>query len=360
MLADVLRPVLPSLSEEIIEAIAHEVPEYRRPMHGAFGRAVRTGVERALARFIDDDRRGHRVYFELGRLEMQQGRSLDALLRAYRLGARLAWRRFVDAGREAGVPPDELYTLGEAIFAYIDALSAESIEGYAAAQSAAAGEAARLRRQLVRTVVGDPPPDDEELTELAEGLGWRPPRRLAVLIVDDTEPVALDAIAAILDGRTVVLIADPRAPGLQDRLERLLRGRRAALGPETPPRGAARSFARAQLALAVTAADAPRGLIVADQHLEQLLLRSDPALGDELASSVLAPLRELSASAQAKLTSTLRTWLDQQGRIEATAAALGVHPQTVRYRVAQLRELFGATLDSPDGRFRLALALRLA
>ena len=79
-------------------------PSTARPMDGAFGRAVRIGVERALARFIeDDDRRGHRVYFELGRGEMRQGRSLDALLSAYRIGARLAWRRFVDAGREAGV-----------------------------------------------------------------------------------------------------------------------------------------------------------------------------------------------------------------------------------------------------------------
>jgi hypothetical protein len=359
MLADVLRPVLPALSDEIIEAIALEVPEYARPMNGAFGRAVRMGVERALIRFIDDDRRGHRVYYELGRGEMRQGRSLDALLSAYRVGARLAWRRFVDAGREAGVSPDELYTLGESIFAYIDELSGESIEGYASEQSAAAGETERRRSQLVRLVLSDPPPDDEAVTALATELNWQMPRRLAVLIIDDTEPIALDAMAAIVDGRTVALIGDARAPGLHDRLDRLLRGRHAALGPELPYRSAVRSLSRAQLALTVTADEPGRGLVVAEEHLERLLLRGDPTLGAELASIVLAPLRELPATAQAKLTATLRTWLDHQGRVEATAAALGVHPQTVRYRLAQLRELFGAMLDEADGRFRLALALRL-
>lgn len=40
------------------------------------------------------------------------------------------------------------------------------------------------------------------------------------------------------------------------------------------------------------------------------------------------------------------------------AARLGVHPQTVRYRLRQLRELWGDDLDDPDRRFELELALR--
>jgi DNA-binding PucR family transcriptional regulator len=35
-----------------------------------------------------------------------------------------------------------------------------------------------------------------------------------------------------------------------------------------------------------------------------------------------------------------------------------VHPQTVRYRMRQLRDLFGERLEDPDSRFELALALR--
>ncbi len=40
-------------------------------------------------------------------------------------------------------------------------------------------------------------------------------------------------------------------------------------------------------------------------------------------------------------------------------AALHVHPQTVRYRIAKLRELLGARLEDPDGRFELELELAL-
>ena len=57
---------------------------------------------------------------------------------------------------------------------------------------------------------------------------------------------------------------------------------------------------------------------------------------------------------------TLRAYLDRPGQVQAIAAALEVHPQTVRYRLKQLRELFGDRLEDPDARFELSLALRAA
>jgi DNA-binding PucR family transcriptional regulator len=44
--------------------------------------------------------------------------------------------------------------------------------------------------------------------------------------------------------------------------------------------------------------------------------------------------------------------------MDPTARALDVHPQTVRYRVTQLRELLGGALEDPDRRLLLAIALR--
>src|SRR3954464_4441817 len=151
--AHALRPELPGLADDIIAAISRAVPDYARPMEGPFGEGVRRGVGEALDQFMNliedpafDRSAGREVYVGLGRGEMRAGRSLEALLAAYRLGARVAGPRFVAAGEREGLEPGTLYVLAEAIFAYIDELSGDSIEGYAREQAAAAGELQRRRR----------------------------------------------------------------------------------------------------------------------------------------------------------------------------------------------------------------------
>jgi DNA-binding PucR family transcriptional regulator len=97
---------------------------------------------------------------------------------------------------------------------------------------------------------------------------------------------------------------------------------------------------------------------VARERAGELLLRSDPRLASELAVDRLAPLSGLSAGARERLTETLDAWLSEQGRLGQVAARLGIHPQTARYRLTRLRELFGDALEDPDERFWLAVALR--
>ena len=140
--ADLIEPELEAVTGEILASIAREVPEYARPLEGSFGRGVRTGVGEALRQFVALVRSpeagrepGREVYLALGRGELRQGRTLDSLQAAYRVGARVAWRHLSSTAREAGLDPERLSLLAEAIFAYIDELSADSVEGYAQAQS---------------------------------------------------------------------------------------------------------------------------------------------------------------------------------------------------------------------------------
>jgi hypothetical protein len=379
--AEVLRPVLPGLADETIATIAREVPDYKRAMSGAFGQTVRLGVEVAFNRFVDlvvdpdaDAAGARETYVDLGRGEFRAGRSLDALLAAYRVGARLAWRRFVAAGTEGGLDPEIIFVLGEAIFAYIDELSAESAEGYAEEQSAAAGESQRRRRRLVRLLVQEPPPAAEAVRTAAQAAGWPLPRTLGAVVAGEAEQGAADeeildaiatrlarrlgsgAIGAAVDGAACVLLPDPAAPGRRRQLEAALGENRAALGPAGAWTEAAASLRRARSAYRLPAADA---LVVAEDRLADLLLRADPPLAADLAAARLAPLAGLAPAARTRLEETLRAWLDRPGQVQAVAATLGVHPQTVRYRVRQLRDLFGARLDDPDARFELLLALRV-
>ncbi|HEV2771245.1 MAG TPA: helix-turn-helix domain-containing protein, partial [Thermoleophilaceae bacterium] len=99
-------------------------------------------------------------------------------------------------------------------------------------------------------------------------------------------------------------------------------------------------------------------LVVADEHMLDLLLASGGSLTDDLVRTRLAPLRELGPGPRRRLTATLRACLDYAGEVRLVAEALHVHPQSVRYRVGQLRDLFGPALDEPASRLELALAMR--
>jgi hypothetical protein len=368
-----LRPHVPALSDEVIEAIRDGVPAYRRPLRGRFGAALRRGVEEALGQFVELivdpalDRTGaERVYRGLGRGEHREQRSLDALLEAYRLGARVAWRRVSEIAIEANVDRRTLARLADAVFAYIDELSALSAEGYAEEQSVAAGEAERRRRLLARALLSEPMDVDGvrdaaldagvELPPTLAALVWegggRPlrPRLPAGALVADEEP----------DGGGTALIADPEGPGALARLERAAAGTTAVLGPAVEALDASASARRASslLELARRGIVDGSGLIRADAHLAAIATHGDPAALRDLAGTRLRPLDDETPASRARLTETLRSWLDHQGEVGRVAAELHVHPQTVRYRLGRLRELFGEALDEPAARFELALALR--
>ena len=379
-LAASLRPALPGLARDIITAIGREIPEYARPLEGPFGDALSLGVDRALERFVDQIATGavgpeaggdprSRIYVELGRGEQQAGRSLDALLSAYRLGAGLAWERFVVAGEAAGEEPGTLYALAGAIFSYIDAISAESVDGFSQEQARSASERARRRRALVRALDRDDA-DPEVLAALAREAGWLLPATLAALVVEgehDADRLAsrlgFDVIAAAEGGTVLAFVPDPEAPGRHAQLAAgLPDGARAALGPAVEPARAHHSSLRALGTLRL----ATRGHLDgpwparADDHLLSLVLHGgDATLAADLAAQALAPLDGLTPAARERTSETLRAWLDDPGRIQRIAERLSVHPQTVRYRVARLYERFGEGLDDPDRRFELALALRV-
>jgi hypothetical protein len=369
-----IRPHVAALSDEVIEVIRERVPAYHRPLRGRFGAGIRQGVEVALTQFADlvadpdlDRSDLDAVYRALGAGEYRENRSLDALLAAYRVGARVSWRRVSELAIDAGHEQRTLAILAEAVFAYIDEVSALSAEGYAQAQSAAAGQSERLRSRLAE-LMAEPATNSDAIEAAATEAGWEPPRLLAALAwLGEGRRVrsALPAGTPVteLEGGTdgaIAFLADPEAPGLRGRLERAARDTLVVLGPSAGLSGAATSAARARDVLRLINAELVEGtgLVLADDHLGALIAHGDEPVLAELARRRLGPLDGETPASRRRLAETLRSWLDHQGEIARIAAELDVHPQTVRYRLARLHELFGDALDRPDQRFELALALR--
>lgn len=372
-IADLIEPELGAVTEEILETIAREVPEYARPLEGRFGRGIRTGVGEALSQFValirDPDTGrgpGREVYVGLGRGELRQGRTLDSLQSAYRVGARVAWRHLSGVGRRARLDAAVLSLLAESIFAYIDELSADSVEGYAEARAESEDLRRRRRHELVELLMREPAAEVGDVSAAAQAAGWKVPRELAALACapDDLGPIVsrlpADVLGVGFEELGCVLVPDPSGPGRAGELDRAVGEREAVLGSAGAPGQARQSWQLAKIGLRAHEAGLAvgGGLLRAEDRLGDLFLAEGGSLAARIAARRLAPLDALTENARARMRETALAYVRQRGNSVEMAAALHVHPQTARYRLARLRELLGDQLDDPDARFELEIALR--
>jgi DNA-binding PucR family transcriptional regulator len=153
------------------------------------------------------------------------------------------------------------------------------------------------------------------------------------------------------------ILPDPDAPGRRQRLAAQLRGTTAVVGPTVPLAQLPESARVAQVAAQTLDLGAGNGPLFAADHLDAIIVHRDRPLLDALRADQLRPLLAAAPASRAVLRQTLRSWLVNMGNRRAVSEELGVHPQTVRYRLGRVRELFGPVLDDPASRLRLLLAL---
>jgi DNA-binding PucR family transcriptional regulator len=153
----------------------------------------------------------------------------------------------------------------------------------------------------------------------------------------------------------LLLLPDVDGPGRRARLDSLLAGRPAVVGLPAPWAAVAGEVPLLRRA-AVLAAGMEGTVSVADE-LARLVVHADPVALGALRQRRLGQFAELSERSRERLLDTLASWLRNQGDRQEVARELAIHPQTVRYRVGQLRELLGDALDDPQSRFEFALAL---
>jgi hypothetical protein len=355
MLAD-MRRALPEVAEHVVAAVIAEVPSYADALAGPMGQTIRNAVQLALGGFISLAGRRRRTdpqtpaapamegAYQLGRGEARSGRSMDALLAAYRIGARVSWREMSSAAVRSHLDSETLAQFAELVFTYIDELSAASAAGHTDELATTGRVRERLLERLATLLVTG--------EGAAARAGWPEPTTLTAVLAPTSRARSLFmampegsllAPQDLLDDEEHALVLVPDAHGR--RRKALLRGLRdsgAVAGPARPWLDVPTSVQRANRAMRLGITD-----VDTDLHLGELVRTADPDALADLRQAVLAPLKDVRESSADKLADTLAAWLRHHGRREDIAAALFVHPQTVRYRMGQLRDLYGDRLTDP-------------
>ncbi|WP_411080595.1 PucR family transcriptional regulator [Streptomyces sp. cmx-18-6] len=196
----------------------------------------------------------------------------------------------------------------------------------------------------------------ELLTETMEAAAARSGE--ALLMVPEGERVVV--LAA--DGGTAVAACAAYAEAQDDRSPReggaedsdVVVGLSAPCGPIA----VSAAYKQAEQALSV-ARRRGRALV---EHEELAAGSVLPLLADDavraFADGMLRALYEHDAKGRGDLVASLRAWLSRHGQWDAAAADLGVHRHTLRYRMRRVEEILGRSLDDPDVRMELWLALK--
>lgn len=372
-MAALLRADAAALAKDILRQVQRESPEVAYSCEADGALMALTGIRRCVEHFADHLDRGNgpipvpaEVFQAIGRAAARRSRGLEEVQATFRLGARLAWRRIAAIGQQADVPPPTMYELAETIFQYLDQLACELSRGHADAQDNAADERLRLQGRLVRALLAPGRDGTGPRTDLAERLDWPVPRTVAVAVLvradrDAVPPAVGDGVLLDMDGDLPrMVIPEPDTAARSTLLSRALTGWAGALGPTVPLAEAAKSLRWAQ-----TAVDLMERRVLPNTHVLRctdhtaaLLLVPAAELVDGLGARCLAPLERFGPVHAQHLAETLRAWLETHGSATEVAERLGVHPQTVRYRLRQIRDLWGDTIDDPERRFEIELVLR--
>ena len=277
----------------------------------------------------------------------------------------------VEAAAESIAAPDHAAELREAVLVYAREVAFAAARVYAQAAEARGAWDARLEAMVVDALMRGE--TDEALRSRAAALGWGSPTSVTVVIgtppddapeavVDGVRRAArhagLDVLVAVQGDRLVAVLGGAADPLHASRalLARFGAGP-IVIGPAVPDLMSAAVSAQAAVAGLVASRswpDAPRPVLASDL-LPERAINGDLAARGELIDHVYLPL----TAAGGGLVDTVSAYLAHAGSLEATARALFVHPNTVRYRLRRATDLTGYAATDARGAFTLHIALVL-
>lgn len=365
-LAPLIRSMTPQLRQQIVARIHQEVPPLARAGM-RMQRPVREAVAIALAEFIEiaagaGGARLDEHFRGLGRSQALVGGSTRPVQSALQAAAEVAWEALDHTARRERWSGPTVAELGRSLADYFHHLGREVERGFAAARK----EAASSRGRLVKAVMGED--RESAIGELAAEVDWQAADPV-VVVVAELHSTALradlptpDSVFIGWDRDVAVALTDESHVDLASDVL-LSAGRLVKVAVSWPVSlSEARhgyEWARRALRLARDGRLRPAGRVIECRAYRTLLWReADGPLLATLSNDLLAPLLAKKPHRRVELAQTLERWLEFNESAPALAEALGVHPNTVRNRLRDLRALYGDRLDDLDDRLALRACLR--
>jgi hypothetical protein len=351
-LAEALLARIDLIVERAAERMQEQLPSYARvprtellPVIAENTRRILTAVrEPEVTPSPDDDH-----YQDAGEVRARQGITTDEMLHGWRIGLETV-------REEAHALAEELELEDAVLLAFVEATLQMGDIGMLATASAhrqAEMEIARHeqhhRANLVRGVLfGTLSPASIRLEAAAYGLDadatycavrTRPTSDVPVRALEAQLGIADAAgprrgLAALLDGDLAGFVAAP----LRDTVSATV-----GVGPAGPLHELERSFRLATRALESALATKRTGLVdVAALGLAPAVI-ADGDIGDALMARIIEPVIAQGRAGTA-LLETVTRYIENDLRLEATAAELFLHVNTVRYRLRRFEELTDTSL----------------
>ncbi len=333
---------------------------------------------------------------QLGILQARSSQSVEPILAAYRIAARVAWEEILRAWRgHPEATPEAIMLTANYVFAALDQVAAEVTKTYLHAREQHMQRGTRARARLFHALISDNFDSELELQKQALALNMPIAATgyvavVSKLVVGNGDGArggeSLAEVAASLDSPRGAMhhVTDPStmvtlwpADSSKDveaarqfvtRLHKeavdrsgTARARvRAGIGGyHAGLRGISRSYLEAQQAIEAGRKLRPEAVAHGhDEVIPHLVLAQNPMLAERFVAHTLGPLLDPKTRSREQLLQTLEAYL-ASGSVKDAAAALNLHRHTVLYRLDKLRELLGADFDVPASRLRLQLALDL-
>ncbi len=353
-------------ADSILEEFRGSIAGYQRLPDAVITGQIRAVLQGNIALFLRLVREGREpsdAELEIFRLSAvdraTEGMPLEDVLHAYRLGAIIAWRMFVQAG---GEDQAALIPLAEMLMGYVDRVSASVAQAYLEERQHLVSEHERRLRQLLDEL-GQDGPLGVDSAELARALGFpvQDSYRPFSCVLREAGSRGHSTLAAALRARGLLAVTEgARVTGLLcAQTDAQLGEGVTVVGPQAPTGSTLGGVLEdVRLAVDIAARRGLRGVLTLDAVLPELLLARSPGLAQALHQAILEPLRRQDRRANSgDLEHTLRAYLSHGMDRAKTAADLHVHPNTLDHRLRRVSAVTGLDLARTDELLRASLAL---